>query len=68
MASAGIEDVKKRICDRAVASIFGGPLKRVMYIWFFNKQVMSWRFTMILEDDVMASYKAFAKVLKKEFS
>ena len=29
---------------------------------------MSWRFIMSLEDDVMAVYKIYAKVLKGEFS
>ena len=61
----GIKEPKKWICDRFVASIVGGSLMKVRYIRFFNKQVTSWRFTIILEDDVMASYKIFLKVLKK---
>ena len=28
----------------------------------------SWRFIIIPEDDVMADYKVYAKVLKEEFS
>ena len=47
---------KKWICPRAVSSIFGGSLIKVRYIQFFNEQVMSWRFIIILEDDVMAVY------------
>ena len=36
VACAGIEEPKKWICDRAVASIFGGSLIKVRYIWFFK--------------------------------
>ena len=34
-------------------------------IFGFNEQVTSWRFIMNLEDDVMAVYKAYVKMLKK---
>ena len=60
-----MEDPKEWICNRAAALIFGGSLIKVRYIWFFTKQVTSWRFIIILEDDVMADYKVYAKVLKK---
>ena len=59
---------KKWICPRVVASIFGGSSIKVGYIWFFNEKVTSWRFIAILEDDVMADYKVYAKELKEEFS
>ena len=36
-------------------------------IFGFNGQVMSWRFIMNLEDDVMAVYKIYTKVRKEEF-
>ena len=67
MAGAGIEEPKKWICDRAVASIFGGSLIKGRYVWFFNKHVTSWRFITNLEDDVMAVYKICTKVQKEEF-
>ena len=68
MTGAGIEEPKKWICDTAVALVFGGSLIKGRYLHVFNKQVTSWRFTIILEDDVMADYKVYTKVLKKEFS
>ena len=61
MTGMRIEEPKKWISDRAVASIFGGSLIKGRYVWFLNKQVTSWRFTMISEDDVMPDYKAYAK-------
>ena len=36
-------------------------------IFGFNEQVTSWRFIMILEDDVMAVYRIYVKVMKEEF-
>ena len=36
------------------------------YLWL-NEQVMSWRFTANLEDDVTVVYKIYAKVQKEEF-
>ena len=51
-----MEDPKEWICNRAAALIFGGSLIKVRYIQFLNEQVMSWRFIIILEDDVMAVY------------
>ena len=57
----GIEEPKKWICDGAVALIFGGSLIKGRYVWFFNKQGTSWRFTIISEEDVMADYKDYAK-------
>ena len=64
----GIEEPKKWICERAVASIFGGSVIKVRYIRFFNEHVMSWQFIIILEDDAMADYKVHSKVLEKKFS
>ena len=62
----GIEEPKKWICDRVVASIFGSSLIKVRYIRFFNEQVMSWRFIIILEDDIMADYKDSLESVEEE--
>ena len=68
MIGARIEELKNRICDSFVASIVGGSLMKAKFRQSLNEQMMSWRFIMILEDDVMAVYKIYAKVLKKKFS
>ena len=54
---------KNGICDSSVASIVGGSLMKVT----ISKQMTSWRFIMILEDDVMAVYKISVKVMKEGF-
>ena len=60
-----IEELKKSICSKVVASIVGGSLMKGNF--GFNKQVTSWRFITNLEDDVMAVYKIYAKVQREEF-
>ena len=61
----GIEDPKKWIYNKVVASIVGCSL--IKGIFGFNEQVTSQRFTTNLEDDVTTVYKIYAKVQKEEF-
>ena len=67
MIGARIEELKNRICDSFVASIVGGSLMKAKFRQSLNEQMMSWRFTINLEDDVTAVYKIYAKVQKEEF-
>ena len=62
---ARIEEPEKWICNKVVASIVGVSL--IKGIFGFNEQVMSWRFTANLEDDVTAVYKIYVKMQKEEF-
>ena len=52
-----IEEPKKWIYSKVVASIVGGSLMKG--IFGFNEQVTSWRFITNLEDDVTAVYKIY---------
>ena len=61
MTGARIEEPKKWIYNKVVASIVGCSL--IKGIFGFNEQVMSRWFTTNLEDDVMSVYKIYAKVL-----